>query len=163
MEDVIKINDTTVTLTGVINGLQSAVNSSQEMLRAHQLQVIGKYFDEDGSAKIKTITTPKGETLHLPLISLIPHNTLLMDEVELSFEANIDGTEQNPILCNNNEDTLDKVNYNLSFTKPENFTTPEKGNRMLVKIKFKASPPAEGFSKTVDEFDQLIKLNKKET
>jgi len=86
-----------------------------------------------------------------------------MDEVELSFEANIDGTEQNPILCNNNEDTLDKVNYNLSFTKPENFTTPEKNNRMLVKIKFKASPPAEGFSKTVDEFDQLIKLNKKET
>jgi len=142
-----------ITLAGIFNGLQCAVNSAQEMLRSQQLQVLDGYFETNGKALTKEIKTIHGETLKVPLVSLIRHNALLLDEVEISFSANVDETEMCLMSGSANGTGVDAVNYNVSFSPTK------KENQMLVKVKFKASQPTEGFSRTVDEFDKSIGTN----
>ncbi|MDR3094075.1 MAG: DUF2589 domain-containing protein [Bacteroidales bacterium] len=47
----------------IIKGFQYAVNSAQEMLVAHHLNMLGKYFDKEGAPVTQNLTVAPGKTL----------------------------------------------------------------------------------------------------
>lgn len=78
--------------SSLLNGLQQAVNSAQELLEVQQLNALNKFLDSDGNVLKKQIIAGNGVRMDIPLLSIVPQNTLAMDSVEIEFDAKFEQT-----------------------------------------------------------------------
>lgn len=137
------------TLSDIMRGMQYSVNTAQEILEKHHIQLLNRYFSEDGVAVTKQIKISENKILDVPLISVVNQNSLCIDEMEIEFSAKINSIELKN-LKSNNED-IDRSSFAMDFTPSE-----RSNNKVSVKIKFKTKEQPEGISRIVDEFDKQI-------
>jgi len=141
---------TTHSLEDIIKGLQYAVNSAQEMIRAQQISAMREYFDNDGNALYQTIKTVNNDTMKVPLISLVPHNVLLIDEAQIEFSTKVSSVAaSNPELSPGELDTR-HTGFDMDVTSVNG------GNVMGVKVTFKAAKTPEGVARVIDECNKNL-------
>ncbi len=144
------------TLSDIMRGMQHSVNTAQEILEKHHIQLLNKYFKADGVPETKTIQLGNGKILNIPLISIIKQNSLVIDEMEVEFKAKVDEVELKHLKAvdSNNDGIIDRperTSFAMDFTASE-----RNDNNVLIKIKFKTKEQPEGISRIVDEFDKQI-------
>jgi hypothetical protein len=139
------------TLSDIMRGMQYSVNSAQEILEKHHLQLLNKYFSEDGNPITKKIKIGENKLLDVPLISVINQNSLCIDEMEVEFSAKINAIELKNLKAEDVHDDVDRTSFTMDFT-----TSDRNTNQVTIKIKFKTKEQPEGISRIIDEFDKQI-------
>lgn|SRR5574344_1059101 len=76
-------------LSDILKGLHNAVNSAQEMLQAQQVQNLTKFWQANDGAPVSQKLKVGDRELNVPLMSLVSHSHLEMDDVEIKFKAKI--------------------------------------------------------------------------
>lgn len=87
------VSEAQQTLSDIIRGMQHAVNTAQEILQDHQFELLSRYFDDDGHPHMVHVKTPDGQVVNIPVITLIPQNTLTIKELEMDFAVRIASSE----------------------------------------------------------------------
>lgn len=140
-----------------------AQSCTQAIIQAHKaseeqhLNILERFFDQDGENRIAKTVTMKvpsqrgGETgdtsIEVPLISLVPFNSLTISEVELEFlasMASIDAKES---------DTPGDIKLNVGGGGGILGT---KKNNVKVKIKMRGTNPPEGVIRVNDNIVKRI-------
>lgn len=137
------------TFSDIIRGMQHSVNTAEEILETHYLEIINKYFKEDGTALTKRIRIDDNNIFEVPLISLVNQNSIAIDEMEIEFKAKINSIAMKSL--EEGDKGINRSSFEMDFTPSE-----REGNTVLVKIKFKVATQPEGVSRIVDEFDKKI-------
>jgi phosphoserine phosphatase len=75
-----------VSFSGIIRGLQQAVSSAQEMLQTQQVENFQRFFDANNKPLSQTVQVGD-KTINVPLMSVVPHNSLVMENVIIRFKA----------------------------------------------------------------------------
>ena len=73
------------TLSDLIRGLQHSVNAAMEMIETRNIELLGRYFDEDGVPVKKRIWVDDKTAIDVPLISIVNPSTVNIKEVEMDF------------------------------------------------------------------------------
>ena len=144
-----KKNKVKHTLSDMMRGMQHSVNTAQEILENHHIQLLNRYFTQDGYPVSKKINLGDGKILDVPLISLVNQNSLSIDEMEIDFKAEVNEIELKNIKDENTD--IDRTSFTMDFTPNE-----RDDNSISIKIKFKTKVQPEGISRIVDEFDKKI-------
>ena len=134
----------------LLKGLQEAVNSAQELLDVQQLNSFNKYFDEDGRALTRKIDPGTGKELTVPILSIIPQNTLVMEDVEMEFDAKLQAVNAKTVNGGLLNSSVDNVEVELVMND-KNDT-----NLVHVKVKFKSTNLPEGLNRVIDECNKII-------
>ena len=135
----------------IIRGIQHAVNAAQDMLQAQQLQSLQKFWDENNGKPVsKTIKVNDGE-LSVPLVALLPHNHLGMDDVEIKFCAKIEDVD-NMVAADVDSKDISAADLKLVLDDIK----PGKDDTMQITIRFKAQDSTEGLSRLIDEYNKHI-------
>ena len=140
-------------LSDILKGIQYAINSVQDMLHAQQVQNLLKFWQkEDGSPVTQNI--PIGEReLEVPLMSLVPHSHLEMDNVEIKFKAKIGDVEHQSI----SNKQGDNEGLSLANLKMEvDGIKARDDDVMEITIHFKAKETPEGVARLTDEYNKHI-------
>ena len=79
----------TNSFSDIMNGLQYAVNCAQDTLQNHQIQNLTRLFEGTNANNANTFQSKKimvgDKTIDIPLIALISHHYLAMDNVQIKF------------------------------------------------------------------------------
>lgn len=135
----------------ILRGIQHAVNAAQDMLQAQQLQSLQKFWDENnGKPASKTIKV-KDDELSVPLVALLPHNHLGMDDIEIKFCAKIEDMDH-MVAAGVNSDDISAADLKLTLDGIK----PGKDDTMQITIRFKALDSTEGLSRLIDEYNKHI-------
>ena len=80
----------TNSFSDIMNGLQYAVNCAQDTLQNHQIQNLTRLFEGTNANNANTFQSKKimvgDKTIDIPLIALISHHYLAMDNVQIKFK-----------------------------------------------------------------------------
>lgn len=140
-------------LSDILKGIQYAINSAQDMLHAQQVQNLLKFWQkEDGSPITQKVLIGKRE-LEVPLMSLVSHTHLEMDDVEIKFKAKIGDVESQSIsnrLRDNEELSLADLKMEVDGIKSKD------DDVMEITIRFKAKETPEGVARLTDEYNKQI-------
>lgn len=136
--------------TELLNGLYKAVNSAQELLEVQQIKSFKKYFDQEGQVLIEKIDPGTGKKMTVPLISLIPQNTLVMEEVEVEFDARLQEVAPGTIEESQLAATVANSELELGMNSKKN------SDMIHVKVKFKSADATEGLNCVIDECNKMI-------
>lgn len=146
-----KIKESTgaVTFSDIMRGLQHSVNVVNEVLNQQYIDALQRYFDLDGNPKTITLQiNPK--KLHVPIISLLPHKPIVVDEIELEFQANFDINDiKNKKSFDEND--IQRASFNVDMKR-----NGRNKSVMDIKIKYKAGEVPEGYSRVMDEVQSII-------
>ena len=137
-------------LDELFQGVYSSVVEAQNVIEQHYLEEVTKdYFDHEGKPKMIMIHLPngKGEVKEtaVPAITLVPHNTLNIKEVEIEMKVALSMGEPKPAP---KKGLLRKLGTDMS--------NRNEGREMAnIKVVFNGANPPEGLARIKD---QLIKL-----
>lgn len=148
------------TLTSLVRGLQHAVNSAMDMLESRNVELLSRFFDEDGNPIIRQLKVDDKTVVDIPIISIINPQALCIKEVELDFAVQV---LNSPVKKRQNikgfqldgkpeelETYLERSALEVTFSGSKDQST------MNVKVKFESAPIPEGMSRVVEEFDKKI-------
>lgn len=148
-------------LSDLIRGLQHSVNTAMEMVESRNVELLGRYFDEDGNPYIRRLNIDKQTHVNVPIISVVNPSTINVKEVEMDFTVQVVSSEtrikeaQRGFILDDDEDA--EYANNLKRTNLEvSFNGRKEAPRMHVKIKFESKPVPEGLSRIIDEYDKTI-------
>lgn len=148
------------TLSDLIRGLQHSVNSAMEMIETRNIELLGRYFTEDGVPLKKRIWVDDKTAVDVPLISIVNPSTVNIKEVEMDFHVKVLDVDLKKKAAQGGFNTGDKAvefDNRLKRSKLEvSFDGKNAHSSMHVKIKFEATPIPEGLSRIVDEYDKTI-------
>lgn len=148
------------TLSDLIRGLQHSVNTAMEMIETRNIELLGRYFTEDGIPLKKRIKINDKTAVDVPLISIVNPSTVNIKEVEMDFHVNVLDVDLKKKAAQSGFNTGEKevaFDNRLKRSKLEvSFDGKDNQSRMHVKIKFEATPIPEGLSRIVDEYDKTI-------
>lgn len=137
----------------ILKGLHNAVNSAQEMLQAQQVQGLLKFWSaNDGNPLTQKVKIGERE-LDVPLMSLVSHNHLEMDDVEIKFKARIGDVASHSLadrLNDNNALTHSDLQMEMEGIKATD------DDVMEITIRFKQKETPEGVARLTDEYNKLI-------
>lgn len=155
-----KDNQSSQTLSDLIRGLQHSVNAAMEMIETRNIELLGRYFTEDGVPLKKRIKIDDRTVVDVPLISIVNPSTVNIKEVEMDFNVNVLDVDLKKKVAQEGFNTGGKeVSFDnrLKRSKLEvSFDGRNDNSSMHVKIKFEATPIPEGLSRVVDEYDKTI-------
>ena len=77
------------TLSDLIRGLQHSVNAAMEMIETRNIELLGRYFTEEGVPLKKRIWVDDKTAVDVPLISIVNPSTVNIKEVEMDFHVNV--------------------------------------------------------------------------
>ncbi|MDR2937480.1 MAG: DUF2589 domain-containing protein [Prevotellaceae bacterium] len=150
----------TQTFADLVRGLQHSVNAAMEMLEARNIELLGRYFDEEGNATTRRLLIDKETAIDIPIISIVNPSAMNIKEVEMQFDVQIDSAElkrkaaQDGFKRGDMQSVFDtgvnRSSLEVSFGAKKDHST------MNVKIKFESTPIPEGLSRTIDEYDKTI-------
>lgn len=150
----------TQALSDLIRGLQHSVNAAMEMIETRNIELLARYFTEDGVPLKKRIWVDEKTAVDVPLISIVNPSTVNIKEVEMDFHVNVLDVDLKQKGAQGGFQTGNKdVDFDnrLKRSKLEvSFDGKNDQSRMHVKIKFEATPIPEGLSRVVDEYDKTI-------
>ena len=137
-------------LSNLLCGLQQAVNEACEIQKAKQMENLRRYWDADGKLLTEKINTGQSGAIEVPLLTLIPQNALIMDKVEVEFDAEpesaVEGIQKSHL---KGTDMLYEVmELNMGSIKEKNL--------MHIKVCFKAAQTPEGICKVIDECNKTF-------
>ncbi len=135
----------------IIRGIQHAVNAAQDMLQAQQLHSLQKFWDGNSGEPISRTIKIKDSDLCVPLVALLPHNHLGMDDIEIKFCAKIEDLD-NMVATDAIGNDISAADLKLALDDIK----PGKDDTMQITIRFKAQAPTEGLSRLIDEYNKQI-------
>ncbi len=135
----------------ILRGIQHAVNAAQDMLQAQQLQSLQKFWDENNGKPVSKTIKVKDDELLIPLVALLPHNHLGMDDIEIKFCAKIEDMDH-MVAAGVNSDDISAADLKLTLDGIK----PGKDDTMQITIRFKAQDSTEGLSRLIDEYNKHI-------
>lgn len=155
-----KDNQSSQTLSDLIRGLQHSVNAAMEMIETRNIELLGRYFTEEGVPLKKRIMVDDKTAVDVPLISIVNPSTVNIKEVEMDFYVNVLDVDLKKKAAQAGFNTGEKpveFDNRLKRSKLEvSFDGKNDHSSMHVKIKFEATPIPEGLSRIVDEYDKTI-------
>jgi hypothetical protein len=148
------------TLASLIRGLQHSVNSAMDMLESRNVELLSRFFSEEGKPITRRLQIDDKTAIDIPVISIINPQALSIKEVEMEFAVQVNSA---PVKKRQNqkgfvigdkpeelETWLERASLEVSFSGAKDQTT------MNVKVKFESSPIPEGMSRIVEEYDKKI-------
>lgn len=137
----------------ILKGLQYAINSAQDMLQAQQVQGLLKFWSaNDGNPITQKVKIGERE-LDVPLMTLVPHSHLEMDDVEIKFKTRVGDIASHSV--------ADKLRDNASLSHADlqmemDGIKATDDDVMEITIRFKAKETPEGVSRLTDEYNKQI-------
>jgi hypothetical protein len=142
-------------LDDIFKGIYSSVVEAQNTIEQHYLgEVTEDYFESDGTPKMIVVKLPgkNGELtdVHIPAITLVPHNGLAIDEVSVKMKLKLstapDDKETKGV------GKCSKVRKIIS-----DFSNREGGKELAtITVKFKGKEPPEGLARIKDNLIKFI-------
>ena len=138
-------------LDELFQGVYSSVVEAQNVIEQHYLEEVTKdYFDAERKPKMLYLELPSGDgvmkQIAIPAITLVPHNTLNIKEVEIEMAVNLSMGDPKP---------APKKGF-LGRKMGTDFSKRNEGKELAkIKVVFNGEKPPEGLARIKD---QLIKL-----
>ncbi|MBR5956253.1 MAG: DUF2589 domain-containing protein [Bacteroidales bacterium] len=137
----------------ILKGLHNAVNSAQDMLQAQQVQNLRRFWNpEDGEPLSQKIKIGDKE-MNVPLMSLVSHSHLEMDDVEIKFKAKI-GAVASDSMSDGVVIGSPLTHSDLKMEMEGIKATDD--DVMEVTIRFSQKDTPEGVARLTDEYNKLI-------
>lgn len=142
----------TFALSEILKGLQEAVSSTSGMLQAQQVDNLTRFWEHGG--KPVTQTVQLGErNIEVPLLTLVPHSNLAMEDVEIKFKARIGNVSSHSMpngLDNNNILSHADLQMDMDGIKAN------AEDVMEITVRFKVKETPEGVARLMDEYNKQI-------
>ena len=139
------------TLSDVIRGMQYCVNTAAEITEQHYLSQLSEYFDEDGNPVMFTYRNNHGEIIEIPVFTLMNHNELLLNEINVKMSIPIKYSELKTQEIE--ENAIEDYSISRSTFYLDNLATSAKGKggEVEIEMRFKSGERPESVSRIVDE------------
>lgn len=148
------------TFADLIRGLQHSVNAAMEMIETRNIELLGRYFNDDGTPFKRRLSVDESTQVDIPLISIVNPTSVNIKEVEMDFSVEI---STSALKCKNPQKGFLQGNqmtqYNMGLERSSleiGFGGKKDASRLNVKVKFEAQPIPEGLSRIIDEYDKTI-------
>ena len=146
----------TNSFSDIMNGLQYSVNCAQDTLQNHQIQNLTRLFEGTNANNANTFQSKKimvgDKTIDIPLIVLISHHYLAMDNVQIKFKAKVGSVEsqipENNLLLSSPQ----RANLQMQMSNIK----PDADDVMEVCVNFKVQETPESISRIIDDFVKNI-------
>lgn len=146
----------TNSLSDIMNGLQYAVNCAQDTLQNHQIQNLTRLFRGTNANEANMFQSEKimvgDRTIDIPIIALISHHYLAMDNVQIKFKAKVGSVEsqapENSLLLSNTH----RANLQMQMSNIKS----DADDVMEVCVNFKVQETPESISRIIDDFVKNI-------
>ena len=141
-------------LDDIFQSIYSSVVEAQNTIESHYLgEIVDDYFEKDGTPKVIVVKLPgqdgKLKDVHIPAISLVPHQGILIDEVEVEMKVKLSGSEEE-------KDSKGQKQFKLKNIITD-FSNREGGKELAtIRVKFKGEQPPEGLARIKDNLIKLI-------
>ena len=141
-------------LDDIFQSIYSSVVEAQNTIESHYLgEIVEDYFEKDGSPKMIRVKMPgkegKLQEIHVPAISLVPHQGILIDEVEVEMKVKLSGSEEEKDSKGQKRGKLKKI--------ITDFSNRDGGKELAtIRVKFKGSDPPEGLARIKDNLIKFI-------
>ena len=140
------------TLSDILKGLQQAVSSATSMLQAQQMDNLSHFWTKDGWPITKKVQIGERE-LEVPIMALVSHNNLVMDDIEIKFKARIGDVSSHSIP--NVLEANNAVSYaELQVDMGDNKTDVD--GMMEITVHFKIKDTLDGINRLTGECNKLI-------
>ena len=141
-------------LDDIFQSIYSSVVEAQNTIESHYLgEIVEDYFEKDGSPKMIRVKMPgkegKLQEIHVPAISLVPHQGILIDEVEVEMKVKLSGSDEEKDSKGQKQGKLKKI--------ITDFSNRDGGKELAtIRVKFKGSDPPEGLARIKDNLINFI-------
>ena len=141
-------------LDDIFQSIYSSVVEAQNTIESHYLgEIVDDYFEKDGTPKVIVVKLPgqdgKPKDVSIPAISLVPHQGILIDEVEVEMKVKLSGSEEEKDSKGQKQGKLKKI--------ITDFSNREGGKELAtIRVKFKGQQPPEGLARIKDNLIKLI-------
>ena len=141
-------------LDDIFQSIYSSVVEAQNTIESHYLgEIVDDYFEKDGTPKVIVVKLPgqdgKPKDVSIPAISLVPHQGILIDEVEVEMKVKLSGSEEEKDSKGQKQGKLKKI--------ITDFSNREGGKELAtIRVKFKGEQPPEGLAHIKDNLIKLI-------
>lgn len=142
----------TFAFSEILKGLQQAVSSATGMLQAQQMDNLSHFWMKDGKPIIQKIKVGE-RNLEVPLMTLVPHSNLVMDDVEIKFKARIGAVSSHSFpnaLEGNNVMSHADLQMDMDGIKAD------ADGVMEITVRFKVKDTPEGVARLMDEYNKQI-------
>lgn len=142
----------TFSLSEILKGLQQAVSSTSGMLQAQQVDYLTRFWEQGGRPVTQVVQLGE-RNIEVPLLTLVPHSNLAMEDVEIKFKARIEN-----VLSHSMPNRLDNKNI-LSHADLQMDMDGIKANAedvMEITVRFKMKETPEGVARLMDEYNKQI-------
>ena len=141
-------------LDDIFQSIYSSVVEAQNTIESHYLgEIVDDYFEKDGTPKVIIVKRPgqdgKLKDVHIPAISLVPHQGILIDEVEVEMKVKLSGSEEEKDSKGQKQGKLKKI--------ITDFSNREGGKELAtIRVKFRGEKPPEGLARIKDNLIKVI-------
>ena len=141
-------------LDDIFQSIYSSVVEAQNTIESHYLgEIVDDYFEKDGTPKVIVVKLPgqdgKLKDVHIPAISLVPHQGILIDEVEVEMKVKLSGSEEEKDSKGQKQGKLKKI--------ITDFSNREGGKELAtIRVKFRGEKPPEGLARIKDNLIKVI-------
>lgn len=146
------LKKTTYALSDILKGIQHAINSAQTLLQAQQIRNLSNFWGQEGKPLTQKLQVGEQE-VDVPLITLVPHSHLSMDDVEIKFKTRVQDIASHSFpnrLDDNNVLTYTDLQIEMDGIKPQ------ADDIMEITIRFKAKETPEGVARLMDEYNKQM-------
>lgn len=143
---------TTFAFSEILKGLQQAISSATGMLQAQQADNLSHFWTKDGKPIVRKVQIGDRD-LEVPLVTLIPHCYLVMDDVEIKLKARIGDVSSHSIpnaLNANNVLPYAELQVDMDDIKAD------ADDMMEITVHFKVRDNPEGVNRLLGECNKLI-------
>lgn len=137
----------------ILRGLQNAVNGAQDMLQEYQLHNLSAFWNRDGTAVSQKVKLGDKD-VDVPLLTLVPHSQLAMEDVVIRFKTRIGAVASND--TNELQGMLKSGNSLSSANLQVEMEGVGAGDTdvMDVTIRFKTKETPEAVARLMDEYNK---------
>ena len=141
-------------LDDIFQSIYSSVVEAQNTIESHYLgEIVDDYFEKDGTPKVIVVKLPgqdgKPKDVSIPAISLVPHQGILIDEVEVEMKVKLSGSEEEKDSKGQKQGKLKKI--------ITDFSNREGGKELAtIRVKFRGEQPPEGLARIKDNLIKVI-------
>ena len=141
-------------LDDIFQSIYSSVVEAQNTIESHYLgEIVDDYFEKDGTPKVIIVKLPgqdgKLKDVHIPAISLVPHQGILIDEVEVEMKVKLSGSDEEKDSKGQKQGKLKKI--------ITDFSNREGGKELAtIRVKFRGEQPPEGLARIKDNLIKVI-------
>ena len=141
-------------LDEIFQGIYSSVVEAQNAIEQHYIgEITEDYFESDGTPKMILVKLPgkngQLKDLHIPAITLVPHQSILIDEVTVKMKVKLSSSDDDKERKGNKQGRIRKI--------ITDFSNRDGGKELAtISVKFKGKEPPEGLARIKDNLIKFI-------